>query len=64
MKASEIKNMSAQDILAKVKEEKEALAKMKFSHGVAGTENPMLLRSRRKDVARLLTALNAKNNGK
>ncbi len=64
MKASEIKNMSAQDILAKVKEEKEALAKMKFNHGVAGTENPMQLRQQRKNIARLMTELNAKNSGK
>jgi large subunit ribosomal protein L29 len=64
MKASEIKNMSVEDIKAKVKEEKEALAKMKFNHGVAGTENPMQLREQRRNVARLLTELNAKNNGK
>jgi large subunit ribosomal protein L29 len=64
MKASEIKNMSVEDIIAKVKEEKEALAKMKFNHGVAGTENPMQLREQRRNIARLLTELNAKNNGK
>jgi ribosomal protein L29 len=38
---------------------------MKFSHTVAGTENPMQLRMKRKEVARMLTVLNQrKNNGK
>jgi len=64
MKASEIRNMSAEDIIAKVKEEKEALAKMKFNHGVAGTENPMQIRMQRRNIARLLTVLNEKKSGK
>ncbi len=64
MKASEMKNMTEQEIIAQVKMEKEALAKMKFNHGVAGTENPMQLREKRKNIARMLTVLNSKNNGK
>jgi ribosomal protein L29 len=38
---------------------------MKFNHTVAGTENPMQLRMKRKEVARMFTELNKrKNNGK
>jgi len=65
MKASDVKNMSESDILEKIKEEKAAMAKMKFGHNVAGTENPMLLRHKRKDIARMMTVLNErKNNSK
>ncbi len=65
MKASEITNMADKDILQKITEEKAELAKMKFSHNVAGTENPMKLRMKRRDIARMNTVLTQrKNNGK
>jgi large subunit ribosomal protein L29 len=65
MKASELKNMADQDILVKIGEEKAELAKMRFGHNVAGTENPMKLRQKRKDIARMLTVMSErKNNGK
>jgi len=65
MKAADVKNMSENDILEKIKEEKAAMAKMKFSHNVAGTENPMQLRHKRKDIARMMTVLtDRKNNSK
>lgn len=64
MKASEIKNMTVETLREKIAEEKAALAKIKFSHSIAGTENPMILRSKRKDIARMLTLLNEKNKSK
>lgn len=64
MKAADIRNMSDADILAKIKEENANLAKMKFSHNIAGTENPMLLRSKRREVARMQTVLNERKNNK
>ncbi len=62
MKISEFKNMADKDILEKIQEEKAALAKMKFGHNVAGTENPMMLRNKRKDIARMKTILKQRNN--
>jgi large subunit ribosomal protein L29 len=64
MKASEIRNMSAEILREKIAEEKAALAKLKFSHTIAGTENPMILRSKRRDIARMMTLLNEKNQSK
>lgn len=65
MKASEFKNMADKDLLEKIGEDKNELAKMKFNHNVAGTENPMKLRQKRRDIARMKTILNErKNNGK
>lgn len=62
MKASEIRNMSTEDILAQVKEEKAALAKLKFNHSIAGTENPMVIRKKRTTIAKMLTVLQEKKN--
>ncbi|MEZ4800927.1 MAG: 50S ribosomal protein L29 [Flavobacteriales bacterium] len=64
MKAADIKNMSDADILEKIKEETAVLVKMKFNHNIAGTENPMLLRAKRRDIARLKTVLNERKNNK
>jgi large subunit ribosomal protein L29 len=64
MKAKDLRNMTEDTILDSLKEEKAALAKMKFSHNVAGTENPMTLRAKRKDIARMKTILNEKKNSK
>jgi large subunit ribosomal protein L29 len=64
MKANDYTKMSETDLLSKIQEEKMALAKMKFGHQVAGTENPMLLRNKRREIARMMTALTTlKNNG-
>ncbi len=64
MKAADIRNMSETDILAKIKEEKDALAKMKFGHHIAGTENPMQIRNKRREIARMETVLNERKNNK
>ena len=62
MKAADVRNMSETDILEKIKEENANLAKMKFSHNIAGTENPMLLRAKRREIARMKTVLNERKN--
>jgi large subunit ribosomal protein L29 len=58
MNNSDIKNLSNEELKSQILTEKEALAKMKFSHHIAGTENPMLIREKRRGIARMLTALN------
>jgi len=62
MKATDYTNLSETEIQEKIAEERAALAQLKFNHGVAGTENPMTIRVRRREIARMLTALNVKNN--
>ncbi|MFN0031506.1 MAG: 50S ribosomal protein L29 [Flavobacteriales bacterium] len=64
MKAKDLRNMTEETILDTLKEEKAALAKLKFSHNVAGTENPMNLRHKRREIARMKTILNEKKNSK
>ena len=65
MKATDYTKLADSDLLGKITEEKAALAKMKFNHTVAGTENPMQLRMKRKEIARMKTVISQrKNNGK
>ncbi len=58
MKASVITEMTTEEIKDKLSEEVEMLSKLKLSHAVSPLENPMQLKGRRQDVARLKTELN------
>lgn len=64
MKYQEIKGLTTEEIVEKLKEEKSLYTKMKFNHAVSPIENPQKLKASRQQIARLLTELNArKNNG-
>jgi large subunit ribosomal protein L29 len=62
MNAADLRKMSEADIQTQVSEAKAALSKMKFGHTIAGTENPMVLRAKRREIACMLTVLNEKKN--
>lgn len=62
MKNSEIKALSVEQLQQMVVEEQERLAKLKFAHAISPIENPMRIRSTRRLIARLLTALTAKKS--
>ena len=57
MKTSEIKDLSTEEIREKIETEKAALTKMKMNHAVSPLENPMLIRTTRRNIARLMTEL-------
>ena len=57
MKTSEIKDLTTEEIKEKIETEKAALTKMKMNHAVSPLENPMLIRTTRRDIARLMTEL-------
>ena len=57
MKTSEIKDLTTEEIKEKIETEKAALTKMKMSHAVSPLENPMLIRTTRRNIARLMTEL-------
>jgi len=58
MKNKEIQALSEADIQSKISEEKAAWSKMKLNHGVSPLENPSLLRTNRRNIARMLTEVN------
>jgi len=60
MKNSEIKALSPEEISQKLVSEREALQKLKFAHAVSPIENPMKIKDTRRLIARLETALSAK----
>ena len=55
MKTSEIKDLTTEEIREKIETEKAALTKM--NHAVSPLENPMLIRTTRRNIARLMTEL-------
>ncbi len=56
-KGLELNELTVQELQDKLKEERSTLTKLRFSHTVSPIENPMHLRSKRKEVARILTEL-------
>ena len=57
MKASEIKELSKEEIEKKIKELKEELFNLRFQHAINQLDNPIRLKHVRKDIARSLTIL-------
>lgn len=54
---SSIKELSEEALVARIGEDEVRLRKLKFAHAVTPLENPMSIRSLRKDIARLKTEL-------
>ncbi|MDA9036307.1 50S ribosomal protein L29 [Flavobacteriaceae bacterium] len=60
MKSSEIKLLSVEDLQDKLVESKKQLSDSKLNHAVSPLENPMQIKNVRRTVARILTAIAAK----
>ncbi|MCB0505158.1 MAG: 50S ribosomal protein L29 [Cyclobacteriaceae bacterium] len=60
MKNSEIRALSVEEIKQKLVSEREVMQKLKFAHAISPIENPMKIKETRKLIARLETALTAK----
>ena len=57
MKNSEILELTTEELVARVGEERTNLTKLKFAHAVSAIENPLRITKVRKDIARLSTEL-------
>lgn len=57
MKKADLSQLSTGDLKDKLKEEKTAMAKMKFGHSISPVENPMRIHNGRKAIARMMTEL-------
>ena len=60
MKYSEIKDLTVEELRKKHKAIREELFEMTMKHSLGQLANPILIRSKRKDIARVQTALNSK----
>ena len=62
MKKLEIEKLSLEDLQDKLAEFQKQLSDLKMNHAVSPLENPLQIKTVRKTVARLLTAIAAKQN--
>ena len=63
MKNEEIKTLSLEQLSAKLKELKNELFNLRFSHATRNLSNPLAIRNVRRDIARVQTAIREKSNG-
>lgn len=57
MKASEIKELSGQEMRDKLQHLREEYFNLKFQHATGQLDNPMRLPETRKDIARVMTIM-------
>jgi large subunit ribosomal protein L29 len=61
MEAEQIRDLSVEEIQTRIDEEEDELEELKFQHAIQGRlENPIILRTKRRFIARLKTILNEK----
>jgi len=54
----DVKQYVTEDLIAKVAEERGELKRLTYQHAVTTLDNPLSIRAKRRNVARLLTELN------
>ena len=57
----ELKEMSAEELNAKLKELKEELFNLRFQHAINQLDNPHKITETKRDIARVMTVLREKN---
>lgn len=57
MKPEEIRDLTGDELIEKIEIEEENYAKMHLNHTVAALENPMLIRGKRRFIARMKSDL-------
>jgi large subunit ribosomal protein L29 len=60
MKQSIVKDLTTDEVRAKIGEERTSYTKMKMAHAVSPIENPMKIRASRRAIARLMTELRSR----
>ena len=61
MRATELRNMTAEELNGKLKELKEQLFSLRFQHAINQLDNPHKIEDVKKDIARVMTVLHEKN---
>ena len=61
MKASEIRNMTTEQLEAKLKELKDELFRLRFQNAIRQLDNPHKIADVKRDIARVMTVLREKN---
>ena len=61
MKVAEIRNMTTEQLEAKLKELKDELFRLRFQNAIRQLDNPLRISDVKKDIARVMTVLQEKN---
>ncbi len=61
MKAKELRNMTPDELNAKLKELKAELFNLRFQHAINQLDNPLRIAAVKKDIARVMTIIHEKN---
>ena len=64
MKRKEVRDLAAAELLQKERELRDEIFRLKMKRSASALENKMLIRNRRRDLARVITFLRAKTEGK
>ena len=64
MKITEVKSLETKELIEKIENAETALAKMKLNHQITPLENPSLIKSARRDIARMKTELHQRELNK
>ena len=62
MKTTDIRNLKESEIQQRIAEEQRDLTDLRFRRAVAGLENPIIRREKRRDIARMKTVLAQKRD--
>jgi large subunit ribosomal protein L29 len=57
MKAADVRELTSDEVTARIEQLQEELFRLRFRRATMELENPMLLRTIRRDIARLKTVL-------
>jgi large subunit ribosomal protein L29 len=64
MKTKDVRDLGAEELRQKERELRDEIFRLKMKRAAASLENNMLIRNRRRDLARVVTFLHAKTEGK
>ncbi|PSQ83178.1 MAG: 50S ribosomal protein L29 [Bacteroidetes bacterium QS_7_67_15] len=62
MQSDDIRSLSIEEIDERLREEQEDLEQLRFEHAIAQLPNPMILKKKRRTIARLKTIRTEKQN--
>lgn len=64
MELKEMRDLDKEQLLGKLETSKQDLFNLRFQHVTGQLENPMAMREKRREIARIKTVINEKENDK
>jgi large subunit ribosomal protein L29 len=62
MKTAEVKELTTKELIERIETEKAYIVRQKLNHAISPLDNPLSLRTARRNIARLMTELNRRKN--